>query len=150
MTGTRPPAPRWARALVSAALVPVLIYSCGPQTGSAPSGREPTFPGERTARGATTETTTPRATAGDDVLEGTGGDDVIRGGGGDDRLRGGEGRDELYGGPGDDVVDAQDPGSAGPAGRDVIHCGPGRDEVLMDAEDEERPDGCEMAGVGAS
>jgi hypothetical protein len=46
------------------------------------------------------------------------------------------------------VIDAQDPGSVGPAGRDEISCGPGRDEVLMDANDDEKPRDCEMAGVG--
>ena len=51
---------------------------------------------------------------------------------------------------GPDVVDAQDPGSRGDAGKDDISCGPGRDEVLMDAGDGERPEVCEMAGVGQS
>jgi hypothetical protein len=46
------------------------------------------------------------------------------------------------------VVDAQDPDSSGKAGRDEISCG--RDEVLMDAGDGERPEDCEMAGVGQS
>ncbi|CAA9389606.1 MAG: hypothetical protein AVDCRST_MAG22-497 [uncultured Rubrobacteraceae bacterium] len=48
------------------------------------------------------------------------------------------------------MIDAQDPRSVGEAGRDEIFCGPGRDEVLMDANDDERPRGCEMAGVGSS
>ena len=88
-------------------------------------------------------------TAGDDDLRAGGGDDVVRGLGGNDEVYGGEGKDRLYGGPGDDVIDAQDPGSAGEAGRDDIYCGPGRDEVLMDANDDEKPRDCEMAGVGS-
>ena len=47
-------------------------------------------------------------------------------------------------------MDAQDPDSVKAAGRDEISCGPGRDEVLMDANDDEKPLGCEMAGVGSS
>lgn len=89
-------------------------------------------------------------TGGRDVLRGGDGDDEVRGLGGDDEITGGEGRDRLSGGPGDDVVDAQDPGSKGEAGKDEISCGPGRDEVLMDAGDGERPEDCEMAGVGQS
>ena len=78
------------------------------------------------------------------------GSQVLRGLGGDDEIRGGEGRDRLFGGPGDDLIDAQDKGSDGKAGRDHIFCGLGRDEVLMDAEDGEKPEDCEMAGVGVS
>ena len=89
-------------------------------------------------------------TAGDDVIRAGGGDDVVRGMGGNDEIYGGEGKDRLYGGPGNDVVDAQDFKSVGEAGRDDISCGTGRDEVLMDADDEEKPRGCEMAGVGSS
>jgi hypothetical protein len=48
------------------------------------------------------------------------------------------------------VIDAQDRRSVGEAGRDEISCGPGRDEVLMDANDDEKPRDCEMAGVGSS
>ena len=89
-------------------------------------------------------------TAGDDKLRGGDGDEVVRGLGGNDEVYGGEGKDRLDGGPGNDVIDAQDPGSVGAAGRDEISCGPGRDEVLMDANDGEKPRGCEMAGVGSS
>jgi len=89
-------------------------------------------------------------TADDDNLRGGDGDDVVRGMGGNDEVHGGEGKDRLYGGPGNDVIDAQDPGSVGEAGRDEISCGPGRDEVLMDANDDEKPRDCEMAGVGSS
>ena len=89
-------------------------------------------------------------TAGDDKLRAGSGDDVVRGLGGNDEIHGGEGRDRLYGGPGNDVVDAQDPDSVGAAGRDEISCGPGRDEVLMDANDGEKPRDCEMAVVGSS
>ena len=87
-------------------------------------------------------------TDGDDKLGAGDGSQVVRGMGGNDEISGGGGRDRLYGGPGDDVIDAQDRGSRGKAGRDEIFCGPGRDEVLMDAEDREKPKGCEMAGVG--
>ena len=89
-------------------------------------------------------------TAGGDKLRAGDGDDVVRGLGGDDEIHGGEGRDRLYGGPGDDVIDAQDRRSVGEAGRDEIFCGPGRDEVLMDADDGEKPRDCEMATVGSS
>jgi Ca2+-binding RTX toxin-like protein len=89
-------------------------------------------------------------TAGGDKLRAGDGDDVVRGLGGDDEIYGGEGRDQLYGGPGDDVIDAQDRRSVGEAGRDEIFCGPGRDEVLMDADDGEKPRDCEMATVGSS
>lgn len=89
-------------------------------------------------------------TGGDDVIRAGGGDDVVRGMGGNDEIYGGEGKDRLYGGPGNDLVDAQDQKSVGEAGRDEISCGPGRDEVLMNADDEEKPRGCEMAGVGSS
>ena len=88
-------------------------------------------------------------TEGEDVLRAGDGAQILRGRGGDDEIRGGEGRDRLYGGPGDDVIDAQDQGSDGESGRDEISCGPGRDEVLMDAADRERPEDCEMAGVGS-
>jgi len=87
-------------------------------------------------------------TAGDDKLRAGDGDDVVRGLGGDDEIHGGEGRDRLYGGPGDDVIDAQDRRSVGKAGRDEIFCGPGRDEVLMNADDGEKPRDCEMATEG--
>ena len=43
------------------------------------------------------------------------------------------------------MIDAQDPRSVGKAGRDEIFCGPGRDEVLMNADDGEKPRDCEMA-----
>lgn len=89
-------------------------------------------------------------TAGDDKLRAGDGDDVVRGLGGDDEIHGGEGRDRLYGGPGDDVIDAQDRRSVGKAGRDEIFCGPGRDEVLMNADDGEKPRDCEMATEGIS
>lgn len=78
------------------------------------------------------------------------GDDVVRGMGGNDEVYGGEGKDKLYGGPGDDLVDAQDLKSVGEAGRDEISCGPGHDEALMNADDNEKPRGCEMLGVGES
>ena len=89
-------------------------------------------------------------TAGGDKLRAGSGDDVVRGLGGDDEIDGGEGRDRLYGGPGDDVIDAQDRRSVGRAGRDEIFCGPGRDEVLMNANDGEKPRDCEMATEGIS
>ena len=89
-------------------------------------------------------------TAGGDKLRAGDGDDVVRGLGGDDEIHGGEGRDRLYGGPGDDVIDAQDRRSVGKAGRDEIFCGPGRDEVLMNADDGEKPRDCEMATEGIS
>ena len=100
---------------------------------------------ERTGRGEVLV-----GTAGDDVIRAGGGDDVVRGMGGNDEIFGGEGKDKLYGGPGNDLVDAQDRSSVGKAGRDEVSCGPGRDEVLMDANDNEKPRGCEMAGVGSS
>ncbi len=74
---------------------------------------------------------------------------MVRGLGGDDEIHGGEGKDRLYGGPGDDVIDAQDRRSVGRAGRDEIFCGPGRDEVLMNADDDEKPRDCEMGTVGS-
>jgi len=89
-------------------------------------------------------------TAGGDKLRAGDGDDVVRGLGGDDEIYGGEGRDQLYGGPGDDVIDAQDYRSVGKTGRDEIFCGPGRDEVLMNADDGEKPRDCEMATEGIS
>ncbi|CAA9446527.1 MAG: Alkaline phosphatase [uncultured Rubrobacteraceae bacterium] len=89
-------------------------------------------------------------TADGNVMRAGSGDDVVRGMGGDDEIYGGEGKDRLFGGPGNDLVDAQDPDDVGGAGRDEISCGPGRDEVLMDADDEEKPRHCEMAGVGSS
>ena len=110
-------------------------------------------------RSQTEPSTTSQDTSGGSVLVGTAdndnlragnGDDVVRGLGGNDEIHGGEGRDRLYGGPGDDVIDAQDRGSVGRAGRDEIFCGPGRDEVLMDADDGEKPRDCEMATVGSS
>ena len=146
MTGARPSPLRAVAGLPAAAVAFALLSGCGPGGAPSDAGAEP--PADEI-----TETTAPRPTAGTDVLNGTGGadtirggggEDVIRGSGGDDRLYGGEGRDKLYGGPGDDLVDAQD----GPGGKDVIYCGPGRDEVLMDAEDGERPVGCETSGVG--
>ena len=73
---------------------------------------------------------------------------MVRGLGGDE-IHGGEGKDRLYGGPGDDVIDAQDRRSVGRAGRDEIFCGPGRDEVLMNADDDEKPRDCEMGTVGS-
>ena len=48
------------------------------------------------------------------------------------------------------MIDAQDRGSVGKSGRDEISCGPGRDEVLMNADDGEKPRDCEMATVGSS
>ena len=56
----------------------------------------------------------------------------------------------LVGTAGDDVIDAQDQRSVGKAGRDEIFCGPSRDEVLMNADDGEKPRDCEMATVGSS
>ena len=105
---------------------------------------------EPTAPRGTGDSDVLAGTAGDDVIRSGRGDDVVRGSGGNDEVHGGEGKDRLYGGAGDDVVDAQDPGSVGVAGRDVISCGPGRDEVLMDADDGEKPRDCEMAGVGST
>ena len=84
------------------------------------------------------------------ALVGTAGDDVVRGLGGNDKIHGGEGEGRLYGGPGDDVIDAQDYRSVGKTGRDEIFCGPGRDEVLMNADDGEKPRDCEMATEGIS
>ncbi|QIN83708.1 hypothetical protein GBA63_14510 [Rubrobacter tropicus] len=133
----------------------ILSSACG-QAGSPNGAGEAN--GETTSSGAASRTT-PEGTGGDDILIGTAGDDVIRAGGGDDVVRGmggddeiygGEGKDKLYGGPGDDLVDAQDRKSVGEAGRDEVSCGPGRDEVLMNADDDEEPRGCEMAGVGIS
>ncbi len=136
MTAARSLSPRGLGALFAMALTVSSLIGCGQET--------------ETASPETLEITVQRGTDGGDVLDGTEGGDVLQAGDGDDELYGGEGRDELYGGPGDDVIDAQDPGSVGAAGRDRISCGPGRDEVLMDANDEEEPRGCEMAGVGAS
>ena len=154
----RPSALRASGFVFAVGLAVVPISGCGPGSG-APSDPETAVSGEGPARGAAVEETTPQGTGGVDVLNGTGradviraggGNDVVRGAGGDDELYGGGGIDELDGGPGNDLIDAQDPGSVGEAGRDEISCGPGRDEVLMDADDEEKPRDCETAGVGTS
>ncbi len=130
------------------ALAAIFPSGCGQGARNASSEAKTTSP-------STVEQTTPRemedgqvltGTAGKDVIRAGDGDDVVRGMGGDDKIHGGEGRDRLYGGPGNDVIDAQD----GTAGRDEISCGPGRDEVLMDAEDGEKPRGCEIEGLGIS
>ena len=130
----------------------VFSFACGQAGTSAGTDGEP-------ASSETRPRTTPEGTsrgevlvgtAGDDVIRAGGGSDVVRGMGGNDEIYGGEGKDKLYGGPGNDLVDAQDRGSVGKAGRDEVSCGPGRDEVLMDANDNEKPRGCEMAGVGSS
>ncbi len=139
-------------------LLGCLIFSACGQAGtsdgtdSAGADTEPTSPDtvpRKTPRG-TGDGEVLVGTAGDDVIRAGGDDDVVRGMGGDDKIYGGEGRDRLYGGSGNDVVDAQDQKSVGEARRDEISCGPGRDEVLMNADDEEKPRGCEMAGVGSS
>jgi Ca2+-binding RTX toxin-like protein len=130
-----------------------LIFS----SGCGPAGVE-AGAGEEAASGTAPPTTSQNmpdgdalvGTAGDDNLRAGGGNGVVRGLEGNDQIYGGEGRDQLYGGPGNDVIDAQDPGSVGEAGRDEISCGPGRDEVLMDANDDEKPRDCEMAVVGSS
>ena len=126
-----------------------LSSACGPAGGEAGDEAE-------TPEGASSTSSQPAldgkivtGTAGEDDLRGGDGDDVVRGMAGDDEVSGGEGKDRLYGGPGNDVIDAQDRGSVGAAGRDEISCGPGRDEVLMDANDDEKPRDCEMAGVGS-
>ena len=139
------------------ALCPVLgclafSFGCGQAGVEAGAGDEIAGPetGPSTTQQGAGEEGALVGTAGDDKLRAGDGDDVVRGLGGDDEIRGGEGRDRLYGGPGEDVIDAQDPRSVGKAGRDEISCGPGRDEVLMDANDHEKPRDCEMATVGTS
>jgi Ca2+-binding RTX toxin-like protein len=129
-----------------------LSSGCGQAGVEAGSGDETRSPEaeQSTAPQPATNAKTLTGTADADKLRAGDGDDVVRGLGGDDEIHGGEGRDRLYGGPGDDVIDAQDRRSAGGAGRDEIFCGPGRDEVLMDANDGEKPRDCEMAGVGSS
>jgi len=131
---------------------PALSSGCG-QAG-VEGGADDEAEGSQTEPSTTSQDTSGKGalvgTAGGDKLRAGDGDDVVRGLGGDDEIHGGEGRDRLYGGPGDDVIDAQDRRSVGKAGRDQISCGPGRDEVLMDANDDEKPRGCEMATVGSS
>jgi Ca2+-binding RTX toxin-like protein len=128
----------------------VVLAGCG-QAGTSEgrnsAGPEPT---SQTAQAPPQMGGTVVGTEGEDVLRAGDGKQVVKGLGGNDEIYGGEGRDRLYGGPGDDLIDAQDRGSKGRAGRDEISCGPGRDEVLMDAEDGEKPKDCEMAGVGSS
>ena len=143
--------PTWALCLALGCLA--LSSGCVRVASEGPDGANPppettlsTTPQPATATNAKTLV----GTAADDNLRAGDGDDVVRGLGGDDEIHGGEGKDRLYGGPGDDVIDAQDPRSVGRAGRDEIFCGPGRDEVLMDANDGERPRDCEMATVGTS
>lgn len=129
-----------------------LSSGCGGAGVDASSGDddESSQPGPQTTAQEKAGTAALVGTAGDDKLRAGDGDDVVRGLGGDDEIHGGEGKDRLYGGPGNDVIDAQDPRSVGKAGRDEIFCGPGRDEVLMNADDGEKPHDCEMAGVGSS
>ena len=128
----------------------VLSSGCGQAKGEAGDEDETLKTAPQTTSQPATNGETLVGTAGDDKLRGGDGDDVVRGLGGNDEVYGGEGKDRLYGGPGDDVIDAQDPGAAGESGSDEISCGPGRDEVLMDANDDEKPRDCEMAGVGTS
>ncbi len=130
----------------------ILASGCG-QAGTAEDQNGPAPSPETTDQTAQVQPSlggVQAGTGGDDVLRAGAGAQILRGLGGDDEIRGGEGRDRLSGGPGDDLIDAQDKGSDGKAGRDYIFCGPGRDEVLMDAGDKERPEDCEMAGVGIS
>ncbi len=140
--------PAWALCAVLGCLA--FSSACGAAGGEAGDEAEVPESASPTTSQPASDAKTLAGTAGEDNLRGGDGADVVRGMGGNDEVYGGEGRDRLYGGPGDDVIDAQDRGSVGPAGRDEISCGPGRDEVLMDANDGERPRGCEMAGVGTS
>ena len=141
---------RPTRALCLALGFLALSSGCVRVTSEGPDGADPppetTLSTPQPAANAKTLT----GTADNDNLRAGDGDDVVRGLGGDDEIRGGEGKERLYGGPGDDVIDAQDPRSVGKAGRDEISCGPGRDEVLMDANDHEKPRDCEVATVGTS
>ena len=142
--------PTWALCLALGCLA--LASGCG-QAG-VDGGADGRAEGSQTEPSTASQDTSDKGalvgTAGGDKLRAGDGDDVVRGLRGDDEIHGGEGRDRLYGGPGDDVIDAQDRRSVGKAGRDQISCGPGRDEVLMDANDDEKPRGCEMATVGSS
>ena len=144
--------PRPLRALCLALGCLALASGCG-QAGveaGADDGAERSQAELSTTTQPATSGKTFAGTAGGDKLRAGGGDDVVRGLGGDDEIFGGEGKDRLYGGPGDDVIDAQDRRSVGKAGRDEIFCGPGRDEVLMNADDGEKPRDCEMATEGIS
>ena len=128
----------------------VLSSGCGGVAGGT-GGADNEIPGTGpTTTQPATSGETLAGTEGEDRLRGGEGEDVVRGLGGNDEVYGGGDRDRLYGGSGDDVIDAQDPGSVGETGRDGISCGPGRDEVLMDANDGERPRDCEMVTEGAS
>ena len=93
--------------------------------------------------GVSSEGATLTGTGGDDLIVADGSTQTVRGLGGGDALSGGGGRDRIYGGSGDDLINAQ-----GDDARDLIDCGPGRDEVLMNAEDGEKPRRCEVMGVG--
>ncbi len=138
--------PTWALCLALGCLA--LSSGCVRAASEGPDGANPpetTLSTPQPAINAKTLT----GTADDDNLRAGDGDDVVRGLGGDDEIHGGEGKDRLYGGPGDDVIDAQDRRSVGRAGRDEIFCGPGRDEVLMNADDDEKPRDCEMGTVGS-
>jgi Ca2+-binding RTX toxin-like protein len=121
---------------------PALSSGCG-QAG-VEGGADDEAEGSQTEPSTTSQDTSGKGalvgTAGGEKLRAGDGDDVVRGLGGDDGIHG-EGRDRLYGGPGDDVIDAQDRGSVGKSGRD---------EVLMNADDGEKPRDCEMATVGSS
>ena len=93
--------------------------------------------------GVRAEGATLTGTGGDDLIVAGGGTQTVRGLGGGDALSGSRRRDRIYGGSGDDLINAQGDGK-----RDAIDCGPGRDEVLMNAEDGEKPCRCEFTGVG--
>ena len=142
------------RSLARAALVvlacAVFVPGCVRVASDGPNGVEPTEATGQNAEVPPQMGGVSEGTEGDDVLRTGRGSQILRGLGGDDEIHGGEDRDRLYGGAGDDVIDAQDPRSVGKAGRDEISCGPGRDEVLMDADDGEKPRDCEMATVGSS
>ncbi len=144
--------PTWAFCLVFGCLV--FSSACGATGGRADDEAGTSGSASQTAQPTASQPAssgeTLAGTAENDSLRAGDREDVVRGLGGDDEIHGGEGRDRLYGGPGDDVIDAQDRRSVGEAGRDEIFCGPGRDEVLMDANDGEKPRDCEMAGVGSS
>jgi Ca2+-binding RTX toxin-like protein len=142
--------PLWALCLVLGCQA--FSFGCGQAGVEAGAGDETEGPETRpstTQRGAVGEGALVGST-GNDKLRAGDGDDMVRGLGGNDKIHGGEGKDSLYGGPGDDVIDAQDYRSVGKAGRDEIFCGPGRDEVLMNADDGEKPRDCEMATEGIS
>ena len=130
------------------ALCPVLgclAFSFGCGQAGVEGGADDEAEGSQTEPSTTSQDTSGKGalvgTAGGDKLRAGDGDDVVRRLGGDDEIHGDEGRDRLYGGPGDDVIDAQDRGSVGKSGRD---------EVLMNADDGEKPRDCEMATEGIS